>query len=105
MRKRRYKWLLELSLVFAIFLEVCPTEIGYLTAFLIRRSLGMYILTKLVTLTVILLPLGVYIYIRKKRGEERTIVWTWQLTVIAIIVSINLLKDSVVMVRWFLGYR
>jgi hypothetical protein len=84
-----------------VILEVCPTEIGFLTAFAIHRRFGMYIVTKLVLLIVILLPLGVYIYIRKKKTrEERTIIWTWKLMVIVFILSINLLMNSAVIVRW-----
>ena len=89
---------LNASLVLAIFLEVYPIEADIL--FGLHRSFGIYILTKLVMLTLILLPLGVYIY-RKKRGEERTTIWSWKLMVIALIVSINLLMNYVVMVRWF----
>ena len=101
MSQSQHEWLLDASLVLAVILEACPTEIGLLTAFALRHSFGMYIVTKLVSLTVILVPLGVYIHIRKRRArEDRTIIWNWKLMVIVIILSINLLMDSFVVVRW-----
>jgi hypothetical protein len=97
----QYGWLLNASLVLAVVLEVVPTEIGVLTAFVLERNLGMYIVAKLGILIVILVPLGVYIYVRtRKVKEERTSIWNWKLVVIAGILSINLLMNSVVIVRW-----
>jgi hypothetical protein len=98
MRKQRDESPLNASLVSAIFLEVCPVEADIL--FGLRHSFGKFILAKLFMLSMIILPLGVYI-IRTKRSEERTTIWSWKLIVIAIVVSINLLMTSVIMVRWF----
>jgi hypothetical protein len=86
----------------ALFLEVWPTEIGFLTAFALHRQVGMYVVTKLASLILILLPLGIYFYIRRATApDERPTIWNWQLMSIVIIMLVNVGVNSVVIGRWW----
>jgi hypothetical protein len=92
-----YESLLTLSLLLAVFLLVCPTEADILTPFLRERSLGKYLVGKVCFLLPIILPLGIYIHkSRTPTGGHRTTIWKWQLVVIAIILSLNLLMTAAV---------
>jgi hypothetical protein len=98
--KPEYEWLLDLSLMLAVILEVCPTEIGFLTSFALHRSFGMYVLTKIFSLMLIILPLGIHFYIRRTETTgERTTIWTWKVIVIVLILSLNLVMNSVAIVH------
>jgi hypothetical protein len=99
-RQSEYESLLTLSLLLAVFLQVCPTEADILTPFLVERSLGKYMVGKVCSLVLIIFPLAIYIYKRRTQSDgPRTTIWKWQLIVLIIILSLNLLMTAAVIVH------
>jgi hypothetical protein len=83
-----------------VFLWVCPTEADILTPLLRERSLGKYLVGKACSLVLVILPLGIYIYKRRRQtGGQRTSIWKWQLVVIVMILSLNFLMTAAVIVH------
>jgi hypothetical protein len=89
-------WLVRASLGLAIFLEVLPTEIEYILVAMQNRSLLTLFLTKLVCLTIILLPLYGYISLNGSRGLKAA---SGKITAIIGIVCFHLIADVFVVIQ------
>jgi uncharacterized membrane protein YozB (DUF420 family) len=83
----RGRWLIFVSLVLAVLIEVLPTEADILVAAYRDSDISLFLATKVICLAVILFPLATYVSLNGWRGVKDE---KGRIIAIAIIVLLNI---------------
>ena len=94
---RRESWLVTISLILVILLEVWPTEVGLLHIAVRSNDIVQYVGMKLVFLAVILLPLVFYFRSTGLRGYRHA---TNRINAIAVIMLLHLAMNVMFAFQW-----
>lgn len=84
----RGKWLVQLSTLVAIYLEVIPVEMDTISGLWLRGAFSLALAVKLLCVTVILLPLVIYVFLN---GPSALWHVKGRVVVIATIIGIHLI--------------
>jgi hypothetical protein len=89
-REIRARWLVSLSLYLVIFIEVVPMEAGLANIAILTRSFFVWLALKLTCLTLILLPLLIYVALNGNMGMH----FAWRrMLIIGTIITTKLILE------------
>jgi hypothetical protein len=97
----RARWLVNLTVVLAVLIEACPTEADFASRAILSRGFLGWLMVKMISLTIILLPLLIYVILNGWKALRCVI---GRLTVVGAIITIAIMLETQQLFSLLLGH-